>query len=391
MAKWPQISIRIGADNSRLRRDFKKTETMSEKMSRRVKGAFRGMAAGLGAAAASAAYFAANLAMDGVKAAIEERKALAILNKQLKTFTKSTDSEIESNNKFIDSLQLSTGIADDELRPALARLTRSTKDLKEGQKLLNLAMDISAATGKPLETVANALGKAYDGNTASLGKLGIGIDTTKLKSMDFEAIVKTLDGSMGDMAETAAQTSEGSLLKFQRRWEEIQEDIGEKLLPHLDKVVQWAESPEGAATIESVADGLAKVFGDVATAVADMMTELTKGGEDSTLNTWIQWFSDLTKILSEVTGLLTTITDNELFKAGTFLQRIPQNLYDLYQASLTQPRPTYNTGAPYTPTFGNTTIVVNGALDPAASAKAIQRALQNANALGVSGRRKTVG
>ncbi len=62
------------------------------------------------------------------------------------------------------------GVTDDQLRPAFSRLVRSTKDVEEAQNLLNLALDLASATGKPLEVVTNALGKAYDGNTTALSK-----------------------------------------------------------------------------------------------------------------------------------------------------------------------------------------------------------------------------
>ncbi len=68
---------------------------------------------------------------------------------------------------------LATGVADDQLRPALQRLAVSTKSTEEAQKLLTLALDISKASGKDLETVTNALGRAQDGNVTSLGRLGL--------------------------------------------------------------------------------------------------------------------------------------------------------------------------------------------------------------------------
>jgi hypothetical protein len=92
-------------------------------------------------------------------------------------------------------------VTDDQLRPAFARLVRSTKDVEDAQKLLNLALDLASATGKPLEAVSNALARAYDGNTTALGKLGLGLDANLLKSKDFDAIFKTLTSTFGNFAE----------------------------------------------------------------------------------------------------------------------------------------------------------------------------------------------
>jgi protein translocase SecG subunit len=94
-------------------------------------------------------------------------------------------------------MSLATGVADDALRPALARLVISTGNTAKAQDLLSLALDASTATGKPLETVANALGKAYDGNTTALGKLGLGLSSAELKSMSFEQVQARLSDLFG--------------------------------------------------------------------------------------------------------------------------------------------------------------------------------------------------
>lgn len=76
--------------------------------------------------------------------------------------------------------------------------------------MLNLALDISSATGKPLEAVANALGKAYDGNLNALGRLGLGIDASILKSKDFDLVFGTLTKTFGGFAANEAQSTEKS-------------------------------------------------------------------------------------------------------------------------------------------------------------------------------------
>ncbi len=126
------------------------------------------------AAAAAAGAYAVKIGIEGVKAAIEDEKAQTQLALALENATGATKAQIAATEQSILQMSLATGVADDELRPALGRLVRSTSDTEKAQQLLATALDISAATGKPLESVANALGKAYDGNTASLGKLGIG-------------------------------------------------------------------------------------------------------------------------------------------------------------------------------------------------------------------------
>ena len=127
------------------------------------------------AAAAAAAAYGTKLAIDGVKAAIADEQAQLKLANALKAATGATDAQIKATESMILKTSLATGVADDELRPALQRLAVSTKDTVEAQKLLSLALDISKGSGKSLEEVANALGKAQDGNTTALGRLGLGL------------------------------------------------------------------------------------------------------------------------------------------------------------------------------------------------------------------------
>jgi hypothetical protein len=134
-----------------------------------------GKKAGLAFAAATAAAgaYAIKLAVDGVKAAVEDEAAQTKLAGTLERVTGATNNQIAAVESYITKTSLATGVTDDELRPALSRLIVSVEDTKKSQELLNLALDISAATGKSVESIALALAKAYDGNTTALQKLGI--------------------------------------------------------------------------------------------------------------------------------------------------------------------------------------------------------------------------
>ena len=125
------------------------------------------------------------------------------------------------------------------MRPAFARLVRSTNDVEEAQKLVNLALDISAATGKPLEGVANALGKAYDGNTASLSKLGLGLDATILKGGDTDKIFQTLTDTFGNFAENEAESTEAQFRRVGIAVDEAKESIGAALLPIVERLAAF--------------------------------------------------------------------------------------------------------------------------------------------------------
>lgn len=191
------------------------------------------------AAAAAAGAYAVKIGIDGVKAAIEDEKAQTQLALALENATGATTAQIAATEQSILKMSLATGVADDALRPALGRLARSTGDITKAQGLLTTALDISTATGKPLETIANALGKAYDGNTAALGKLGIGLSAAELKTMSFEQVQGRLTDLFGGAASKNAETYSGRIARMQIAFDEAKETIGFALLPILERVINF--------------------------------------------------------------------------------------------------------------------------------------------------------
>jgi hypothetical protein len=191
------------------------------------------------AAAAAAGAYAVKIGIEGVKAAIEDEKAQTQLALALENATGATKAQIAATEQSILQMSLATGVADDQLRPALGRLVRSTGDITKAQDLLTTALDIATATGKPLETVANALGKAYDGNTASLGKLGIGLSAAELKTMSFTDVQDKLTTLFGGAAAKNADTYAGRIARMQVAFDEAKETIGFALLPILEKLMRF--------------------------------------------------------------------------------------------------------------------------------------------------------
>ena len=196
-------------------------------------------AAAFAAAAAAAAAYAGKLAIEGVKAAIEDEAAQKRLALALQNVTAATDAQIASVEEQILKTSLATGVADDKLRPALQRLAVATGSVERSQELLTLALDVSAATGKDVETVANALGKAYEGNTASLARLGIGLSSAEIKTLGLEETVKQLASTFGGAAATQANTFEGQIERLKVAFDETKESVGAALLPTLQNLLNF--------------------------------------------------------------------------------------------------------------------------------------------------------
>jgi len=217
------------------------------------------------AAAAAAGAYAVKLAVDGVQAAIEDEAAQQRLANALKNVTDATDVQIAAIEKQILKTSLATGVADDKLRPAYQRLAIATGDLTKSQDLLTLALDISAATGKDVETVSNALGKAYEGNTGSLTRLGVGLSAAEIKTLGLEGAISQLSSTFGGAAATQADTFQGKIARVQVAFDEAKETLGTALLPLIEKFLTFITTtaiPGLKQFKEAAIDPVIKAFKD---------------------------------------------------------------------------------------------------------------------------------
>jgi hypothetical protein len=217
-----------------------------KKLDRTVKTASASMSKALGAAGIGLGLASVtNLLKNSTKAASEDRKSQGLLASALRNTVGATSQAIAGAEQYIKSTQLSTAVLDDELRPALATAVRATGSLAGGQKLLNTALDVSAGTGKDLGSVTNAISKAFNGNTASLRKL---LPSIK----DGADFMQQLDKQFKGAAKTAADLDPYKRLEV--IFADIQETIGEALLPALEEFSAYLVTPEGQKNLRQVVD-----------------------------------------------------------------------------------------------------------------------------------------
>lgn len=217
------LTILLQADTTGFAKGIQDAQTGVQKMSKSVNRAAQVASVALAGLTA--------VAVDFAKAAAEDEQSARVLAQTLKNTTGATEAQTQAVEDYISATSLALGIQDDKLRPSLGRLLRSTEDVAEAQKLLNLSLDISAATGKDVDAVANALGKAYDGNATALGRLGLGVDSSILKSKDFGVVYDDLAKKFDGFAKTEAATTQGSFARLTVAVDEAKESIGYGLLP----------------------------------------------------------------------------------------------------------------------------------------------------------------
>lgn len=237
MAGIPKVKITFDADFDELKRGISGAQTEVSSFSSKM-GKFGKMAgAAFAAAGAAALAYAGTLLVQGVKSAMEDEKAQTALATSLKNVTGATDTQIKAVEDQILKTSLLTGVTDDELRPSLSRLLRSTQDVGEAQKLQNLALDVAAGSGKSLQAVSEALAKAHDGNFAALKKLGVPLDDNIVKTKDFDAAQAALAATFGGQASAQADTFAGKMQRLKVAFDEGKETVGSYVLNGLTPLV----------------------------------------------------------------------------------------------------------------------------------------------------------
>jgi len=393
-----------------------------------------GKKAGLAFAAAGAAAvaYAGKLAIDGVKSAIADAAAQEKLALTLKNVTGATDAQIAATEDYITKTSLAFGVTDDELRPSIERLSRATGNLQKAQELQTVAIDVAAGSGKSLEAVTNAMAKAAEGNTAALSKLGIGLTSAQLKTMNMNQITAKLADTFENQASTQADTFQGKLNRLTIAFDEGKETVGAFILDAITPMVEiivknvipaiqdftsnLGEKLEPVMkVIQPIINGLRSAFNSVSGALRDNNEELqpfynfmkaiynfakdylapvigeTLGLAFKALGKIIagiiDTFADFIEKISKIKGLIDGIAS-----AGSAVGRfITGSSFETGAVSPSAPMaPSAPLQTPSLPRYiaasaGTTNITVNGAIDSESTARQIVTILNDSSARGTLG------
>jgi len=179
MAK--SVSVTVTGNTAPLRKNLKQATQELSTFAKAQQGFGNIAQLGYAIAGASVVKFGAQL----VKAALDDEKSQALLRASIAKTGFATEEATASAEAYVKQLSLSSNIADDDLRPALATLTRATGDVTRAQTLLTLSTEIATATGKDLASVSIAVAKASLGSTTALGKLGVPLSEGAKQSGNF--------------------------------------------------------------------------------------------------------------------------------------------------------------------------------------------------------------
>lgn len=186
------------------------------------------------------------------KAAIDDVKSQELLALSIKASTGATNNQVTAVEKIIGQYQRQAAVADDQLRPAFAKLASSTGDLEQANKLLGIALDVSAGSGKSLDSVTQAMAKALNGSTGALERL---LPAVKGVNDPIGFLAKQFNGA----AEAATNTDPYARMEI--LFGELQEQIGVALLPYLKDFSDWLAEPGTTEYIQAIVDVIVDLIG----------------------------------------------------------------------------------------------------------------------------------
>jgi len=130
---------------------------------------------------------------------------------------------------FASSMQQVTNFEDDKLLSLMAKLSQTFKLNKdEIQQLVPVLLDFTEAnkaTGMSVESAFDLMGRALNGHTEMLGRYGIELDDTRLKTEGVSYLVEKLGADYGGTATALADLR----LQNANAWGDIQETVGDML------------------------------------------------------------------------------------------------------------------------------------------------------------------
>lgn len=254
------VRVNLVGDDRDLAKKLKQTEKRLERMRGRLKrtnSTLKGLFKGVGIAAAITAFTKFS------KAADEDNLSLARLTLAMNRLTGANEAQIKAMDEQIQKMQFATGVADDDLRNAYAKLLVPVKDNQAAFEALSVATDVAAYYGKDLDTVASAMAKALGGNNTALTKLIPGLKKVANP-------VKYLGEVFGGTAEVMADASPWKRIEV--IFGDLAEKMGAAFLPLLEQFAEWITSPDG----EKFLDNLVKTVTLLATGIGQIVTVLAE-------------------------------------------------------------------------------------------------------------------
>jgi phage-related protein len=216
-----------------------------------------------GALAGVASAFAAGKI---IEAAIEAEQALNAVANSLRLSGELSADALKDVQDFAGALQDVTGLGDDTTLSMLALAQSFGLSKDEAKKAVSAAVDLSAATGKDLNTSVEMLSKSYNGNVKALALLNPEVKSLTKEQLAAGAAVDKLSEQYAGSAAQRLKTFGGAVGSLKTRFGDLLEEIGFLV----------TKNPAVIASVREV-EGVIRLLGTVIAENADSIRQWVTG------------------------------------------------------------------------------------------------------------------
>lgn len=168
---------------------------------------------------------------DAIQQAAEQQEAVNRLNSALQQSGQYSAQASKELQTFAAGLQTTTKYADDAVISATALISSLGRLDSEGlQKATVAATNLASALQIDLQTAANLVGKAADGNVSVLSRYGITVKETGDKARDFSIALDEIQRKFGNAATSEVNTYAGSLAQLNNAYNDVLKVVGESII-----------------------------------------------------------------------------------------------------------------------------------------------------------------
>lgn len=229
----------------------------------------------------------------------EAQVSATLLSQALKNQGVTSKAALEELIKLSSELQHLSGFSDEAIQGASRLIVKFGATGETLKRLTRDAVD-AAAQGHDLEGAAEALGKAYLGETGRLKQYGIAIDETIPKTLRFSEALRQWEEKFGGSAAAKGKTFFGMIGIAKGDVSDFAEEIGRNLVPTVQRFVQFMIDNR---------DVLMKAAGDVGTSIRN----------------WIDDFADVLRWIDRNKGKIGAI--------GSIISGTLKGPFGLFQAA----------------------------------------------------------
>lgn len=189
--------------------------------------------AGVGVFAAAGGGYAIYAGLKSITGAAGEAEvSQQKLETQVTALGRSYRAHAEEIDRVIQKTSLLAGIDDEDLADAFTSIARTSGSVKDGLEGIGIAADIARARHMDVAKAGDLVGKVFAGNFTALKRYGIVLDENATKEEAIAAIQQKFAGQ----ARAYGRTQTGAVERLSVAWENLRENLGQKLAPTITRV-----------------------------------------------------------------------------------------------------------------------------------------------------------